>query len=83
MFLFTFFLDKKSNKKIKANPNAPPDLPLLTHKFQNYWLRVISVIVTFSLDVISLHVGPLPRLMPPRLEHTAGAIFFACSSLNE
>jgi hypothetical protein len=21
--LFTFFLDKKSNKKIKANPNAP------------------------------------------------------------
>jgi hypothetical protein len=25
--LFTFFLDKKSNKKIKANPIAPLDLP--------------------------------------------------------
>src|SRR4026207_265841 len=25
--LFTFFLDKKSDKKIKANPIAPPDLP--------------------------------------------------------
>jgi len=31
-----FFLIKKSNKKIKANPNAPLDLPLVTHKLQNY-----------------------------------------------
>ena len=41
--LFTFFLDKKSNKKIKANPNAPLDLPLLTHKLQNCSFRSGSV----------------------------------------
>ena len=56
LLLFTFFLDKKSNKKIKANPIAPLDLPLLTHKFHNYRLWPICDIAIFSLYVISLNL---------------------------
>ena len=33
---FTFFLDKKSNKKIKAKAKAPLLLPWLTHKLLNF-----------------------------------------------
>src|SRR4029078_13523491 len=36
----------------------------------------------FSLHVVSPHVGLLPPLMPPPLEHTAGAIFFSCRFLH-
>ena len=80
---FTFFLDKKSNKKIKANPNAPPDLPMLAHKFQYYWLTAISDIVIFSLLGVSLQSGNSPDVTVLDVAHTAGAVFFACRSIVE
>ena len=80
---FTFFLDKKSNKKIKAKRIAPLVLPLPTHKFQNYWLRFISVLVIFSFHVISLHLSNFFGLMALCIVHTAGAVPTRCSSLPQ
>jgi hypothetical protein len=83
--LFTFFLDKKSNKKIKEKSNAPHFFPLLTHKFQNYRLQPISDLVIFFLHVISLHFVQFPlldgtsccaycRRCPPALLFSMGAV---------
>jgi hypothetical protein len=77
--LFTFFLDKKSNKKIKEKSNAPHFFPLLTHKFQNYRLQPISDLVIFFFHVISLHLFNFFCLIELRFVHTAGAAFFAFS----
>ena len=72
--LFTFFLDKKSNKKIKEKSNAPHFFPLLTHKFQNYRLQPISDLVIFFFHVISLHLFNFFCLIELRFVHTAGAV---------
>ncbi len=65
-----------------ANPNAPLDLPLLPHKLLNYCLDYISEIAIFSLNFISLHLINFFCLKPLQVEHTAGAVFFACSFLR-
>jgi hypothetical protein len=73
---------KRTKRKFKEKSNAPHFFPLLTHKFPNFRLP-LSEIGLFSLYMLShLTLVPLPRLMPPRLEHTAGAIFFACRLLQ-
>jgi hypothetical protein len=80
--LFTFFLDKKSNKKIKEKSNAPHFFPLLTHKFQNYRLQPISDLVIFFFMLSHFTYSTFFCLIELSFVHTAGAAFFAFSFYN-
>ena len=74
--IFPFFLllsKRKKQRKGQANPNAPLDLPRLTHKSHNYWPQH-----ALDLATCSLRNDALLHMMRLRIVHTAGAVFFAC-----
>ena len=79
---FLFFLllaQKKETNKKAGKSNRSAGFAGLAHKHQNYWLKSRRDLVTFFPPVASLRDRNSFYMMQPRVAHTAGAEFFACS----